>query len=219
MGIALAPDATAKVVFTGGGPTALATACVLAKGGIPVVVLERNLNYLRTDINLRVDAASMVGLASIDDEMKAKVKEWSARRIPISELEETLEAKANELGVRIIKGVTADPTQLQAQFPNARVFVGADGSRSKTREAMSGKEFKFNTTHQYVINVQYKIQLDEPLIIGCVSDALETYRRLKLANYFVAEHRTLVGENDDCYNVRLQIPGGQQKCSSGPNEP
>lgn len=204
-------DTTAEVVIVGGGPVGLATAIQLK--GRKVVVVEKYPTYQRTDITLRVDAASMAGLALVDQELKAKVNEWGAKRVPISEIEGTLEQKAHDLGVTILKGVSVDdPSKLQSQFPNARVFVGADGARSLMREHICDDRYQFNVTHQHIINVHYKIEPAKPKKTKLIVEAYQKYRRIKFANYIIAENRKELPDGNFAINLQIFIDQATYDC-------
>ncbi|PIS00341.1 MAG: hypothetical protein COT84_07875 [Chlamydiae bacterium CG10_big_fil_rev_8_21_14_0_10_35_9] len=196
-------DNKSDVVVVGGGPVGLWTAIqTKILSGKEVTVIEKYEEYQR-NIRLNIDAHSLKGIPD-NNFLKELTKAWGNRSVSIQDMENGLVQLANEVGVKIIRGHSADPQDLHELFPEASVFIGADGARSKVREEIFQNEFRFNSNLQYMVQVQYEIEGDcwREMVgdnsIEKVRDLSDKYRRQKFAEHVVVE------------NIRPQENGNSQ---------
>lgn len=201
-----------EVLVVGGGPVGLWTA-IQAKvlSGRKVTVVEKYEVYQRADIHLTVKKSSTSGIPA-HKALHTEIKNWFGRPYSIKNMEEGLTKIAHEVGVRIIKGYTADPKKLTDDFPEAKVIVGADGARSAMRKEISGDHFRFNTTLQHVIQVQYvvnykpKEELEETSLkrqVRKIQEQAETYSMQKFAESLIIQN--IRHQEDGSSKVTLQI--------------
>ena len=146
------------VVVVGGGPIGL---CMVVQTRFltkkNVLVIEKYSEYKRADIRLNINSFSFRSIPNCP-ELKELTRKWGNKAVPIKEIEDELTKCAHKVGVTILKNKTAEPKKLEAEFPTAKVFIGADGARSALRHEIFGDQYKFNTPLQYLVQVQYKIK-------------------------------------------------------------
>lgn len=204
-------DYDADEVVIGGGPIGLFYAIqnkILT--GKKIVVIEKYHDYRRSDIRLKIDPSSFNGIPN-DEKLKKIIFNWRGKLIPIKEMEETFEKRAHELGIKIIKGYEADPKTLPQLFPKAKVFVGADGARSRVRKEIFGDLFRFNTIQQYMVQVQYivnapKMEENQSSLknkIRSIRDLSTTYSMQKFAQHLILQKTR--PQEDGSSIVTLQI--------------
>lgn len=186
-----AEDQQAEIVISGGGPIGLWSAIQMrVLTGKRIVVLEKHSHYQRSDIRLQLDPASFKGIP-YDPGLNALVADWKQKKVvPIKEMEEGLARRASELGIRIIRGHTVIPEDLPHQFPNSKIFIGADGARSEMRKKYFNDQFRFNTTLQHIVQVQYVASTRPPEVPGTVlrvQNFMEKYSTQKLAKHLIQE--------------------------------
>lgn len=182
-----------SIVVIGGGPIGLWTG-ILAKARTnqEVLIIEKYTDYKRADINLRIQAASLTGLPNLESlkPLKKLVKEWGNKSVYIKTLEDELTKCAHDLGVKILRGKSADPKTLQQEYPTARVFIGADGARSRMRKELFNDQYKFNTPLQYIVQAQYRIKVPAENVQSSfqkVKQAITTYQRQKFSGHLITE--------------------------------
>lgn len=198
------------VVVVGGGPIGLWTAIqtkVLSQK--EVVVLEKHENYQRADIRLRLDASSFKGIPDYLP-LKNLTKKWGNKAVPIKEVEDALVACAHSLGIKIIKGETVDPKNLQKHYPTAKVFIGADGARSVMRQEIFDNQYAFNTPLQYLVQVQYQIKTckEEGYNLAKmrkVKEATASYIKQKFAGHLITQSIRPLENNCSQVNLRIFI--------------
>jgi 2-polyprenyl-6-methoxyphenol hydroxylase-like FAD-dependent oxidoreductase len=195
------------VVIVGGGPIGLWTG-IQARllSGKNVLVLERNETYQRSNIRLRINASSLGGIPPNVD-LETLAKKWGDRIVPIKEMEEDLTVLADKVGVEILKGYRADPEKLPDLFPNAKLFIGADGARSSVRQAIFQDQFRFHSNLQYMAQVQYivkpKVRDVLPSKIESIKDLSTSYKMQKFAEHWITEQ--IHPQTDGSSRVTLQI--------------
>lgn len=171
----------AQVVFQGSGPVGLWTAIQtkLNHWDAKIVMLERNPEYLRKyvlKINPKslpklptlpsvpqIDAVAQQEFSEVYASFKDLVADFAKRKvIPTKEIESKLKEIAVKAGIIIAydqrvpnTGIT-EPEKLPSFFPNASVFVGADGSRSLVREKVFQDRVERTALH-HVVQIKYKI--------------------------------------------------------------
>jgi 2-polyprenyl-6-methoxyphenol hydroxylase-like FAD-dependent oxidoreductase len=202
------------VLFVGGGPIGLWTAIqtkIRCGQGINVTVAEKYNEYQRADIRLNLAKGSIAGIPS-HEALCTEVEKWFGKPFPIKSMEEGLAKIAHEVGVKVLKGHAIDPKTTTQEFPNAKVVIGSDGARSQMRKELFGEGFKFNTIHQYVVQVQYVIQpksaendeirdFDRKLLK--VKDLTKTYSMQKFAEHLIVQN--VRPQEDGTSKVTLQI--------------
>lgn len=192
----------AEVVVVGGGPAGLWTAIQAQLNGKNVTVIEK---YMEPQRNIRLNIAAH-SLKGTPEKLQALTNKWADRSVSIQDMENDLARLAHEVGVSVLKGYRAEPAKLKELFPTARVFVGADGARSKTREEIFQDQFRFNSNLQYMAQVQYVIKGKPEEIsgsIGKVKDLSEKYRTQKFAEHLVVQNTR--PRSDGSSEVTLQI--------------
>lgn len=214
----------ADYVVVGGGPIGLAAALeTFQKTGKRGVVIEKYKTYQRKEIRLRLEAGSLAGLArsvaelekTIPDlqkrcpNLRQKIQSWSKAPVPIAELEGTLAEIVDAVGIPIIRGNAVDPKDLKSLFPQAKFFIGADGSRSEMRKSICQDEFKFNTTHNHIINIHYRVKSKgsdvDPSKLDSTLRKIHQYKSLKFCEHVINENRSQSKDNDGTEIVRLQV--------------
>ena len=110
--------------------------------------------------------------------------------IKTNDIEAALRDYAQKLGVVICYEKIESAAVLQERHPACKLFIAADGARSKMREQVFGKE-AVNTKEdlQYVIEFKYEAQL----VKGHASTLFERYKISKLLNFLAFEY---VGRKD-----------------------
>lgn len=215
----------AQVVFQGSGPVGLWTAIQtkLNHWDAKIVMLERNPEYLRKYV-LKINPKSLPNLSSVPQVDAIAQKEFSevyhsfkdlvadfAKRkvIPTKEIESKLKEIALKAGIIIAydqrktknnTGIT-EPEKLPAYFPNASVFVGADGSRSLVREKVFQDRVERTALH-HVVQVKYKID-GEGAALGSLK---MVHAKSKLGNMANEHIGHLNEENETPATLQIFIP-------------
>ncbi|MBA2728664.1 MAG: hypothetical protein H0U49_10890, partial [Parachlamydiaceae bacterium] len=199
-------DTKTEIVIVGGGPVGLWTAIQMrVRTNKKITIVEKYNEYQRADIRLSISARSLGGIPE-DPGLMALVKEWGNKTVPIKTMEEALAKRANELGIKVLSGQAANPKLLPSQFPAAKLFVGADGARSITRQHISGEDYKFNTILQNLVQVHYIIDpnLDErDDCVEIMKVYSDSYRTQKFAGHLITE--AISRQADGKLKVTLQI--------------
>ena len=147
------PQEPLSVLIIGGGPAGLATAIEAKESGANVTLIEKRTAYSRiqrlflSDSSIQLlqkwqVAAPKMQIAELEDGSHIGF-------VNINHLEESLESRAQELGVQKISGkfqafkadriaviLTAEQQQLDIPYD---IVVGADGARSCVKEALAIK--------------------------------------------------------------------------------
>ncbi len=165
----------ADIVFIGGGPVGLWTAIQTKKNnpGLAITVYERHETYQRSHV-LRLQHASLLLWAKTNnDEAEAAffeevtgnkdLRQVFARSamagavyVATNDLENALKDYAAKLGIKIVYRKIESPDEAEKLHPECRLFVAADGARSKMREAIFGADALDETTLQRVVEMKYK---------------------------------------------------------------
>lgn len=199
------PEVDVDVAIVGAGPVGLALAVLLAQSGRSVVVLERFPEPYRLPRAVHFDdeVGRLLQSCGIGDQVRAvsepaEVYEWRNGvgttllrfgRIgtgpsgwPFSsmfcqpELEATLEARAEELGIEVRRGVTVDSLEQGdgsvvlgsggARIASARYVVGCDGARSTVRDLIGVEVDDRGFFYDWLI---VDVILDEPRVFDPVN--------------------------------------------------
>lgn len=150
---------TADIVFVGAGPVGLWTAILtkLANRSLHIHMLEKRPKYERTQDLFIDDDVFATNLKDPDllDVVKRLTRFGGS--IPIQALEAEL------LGLAIKKGIVVEYSEvissrnLGHDFPNAKHFIGSDGSRSRFREVIFENHYRFDQDLTYQVHVTYRV--------------------------------------------------------------
>ncbi len=194
------------VAVVGGGPVGFWFACQtkFLHPEKEIIVLEKYRDYQRTDIRLNIEKSSLEGIPN-DPELKKIIEQWPKHAVPIAEMQQALEDRARALGVTVVKEFQADPAALPTIFPNAQVFVGADGARSSVRSAVFNNALRFDSNLQYLAQVQYVVNRG-PENYGSfqkLDNLTVSYQTEKFAEHIVRQRIRHI--SDTVSHVSLQI--------------
>ncbi len=175
---------SSRVVIVGGGPCGLWTAVQtkLRNPDLSVTLLERHQEYQRSH-PLKLSSSSFKDSAQ-DHRLQRIISDWSKKKnIRTRNIEEKLKKLALELGISIDYRHVTDPKQLEKEFPDAQVFIGADGSHSGVRKNVFQDEPDVHNL-QYIVQLTYEVE-------GCGRKFSQSktgfYSTLKLVRGFVYE--------------------------------
>lgn len=154
-----------KGVVVGAGPVGLWTAVCLKlrmqekdpSSTAEIEVLEKNEVYQRSHV-LKLNKKSLKNCPK-DVRLQAIVHDFIHQKvIRTNDIELRLAKLAQELGIRIRKSLeVSNPEWLIQEYPQAEVFIGADGAHSTIRKTVFGEEMSLKTDFKYVIEVKYEI--------------------------------------------------------------
>lgn len=132
-----------SIVVIGGGPTGLAAAIEGQMQGYEVTVVEKRNQYTRRQV-VYLDSNSLKRLQKWDVDLSSVEPSLGIILIPIHDLEQLLEKRCQELGVKKIHGefarfskkphvveIMKDDLLTELSY---ELLVGADGTHSKVRE-------------------------------------------------------------------------------------
>lgn len=137
-----------SIVVVGEGPAGLATAIVARLQNHEVVLIKRRENYRREQIVfLKMSALNFLKKINVLRFLKMEMVQLNATTqalIKISHLEKVLYSVAQKLGVKVMQGQFEKIESHSAVLTDKRkvpyhILVGADGARSKVREAVNIK--------------------------------------------------------------------------------
>jgi len=151
---------------------------------IKILVLEKHQHYQRAHI-VMLEPKSLVGSVQHDPEFN-KLKQYiiSNKKIRTNDLEEKLVTLARKLGIQFLFRNVEDAKTLPAEYPNVKVFIGADGSHSVVRRQIFGERLAFSETQQYIVEAKY-----EALGTTRTFDLLtEAYPMMKAMDCIVSEN-------------------------------
>jgi hypothetical protein len=174
------------VVIVGAGPVGLVTAIELKTRdpNCTVLIVEKHpeytrkqslrLDYLLLSRNLLIkkelDKAIAIGNAKLSTETKSSID------IPIQVLEKCLQNCAKELKIKTEYKQISSVDELEASYPNCKMMIAADGSRSVIRKSLFGED----TSNRPTTSLQYMIELKYEAEGDCKKLAPELYNFLQL---------------------------------------
>lgn len=187
-----------KVVIVGAGPVGLYTAIQLKlyDPSIKIQILEKYAQYQRKHV-VKVDKTSFAG-SHPDPKFQALLQSLKGT-VPTQKIEESLKEFASTLGIEIKNETVVSCEELAKKYPDADLFIGADGAHSIVRnEIFEDKKSKQNL--QYVAEVKYEVQgMSRPLSLWS-----EAYDPLLKSNHLVLEQVGKKQENDKtCVSLRV----------------
>lgn len=162
----------AEVVVVGAGPVGLWTSIVMKAldKDLNIVVLDQYPDYKR-DNPLSLERSSFSNLPK-NERVRALVdkiftdkngRKVSQVHVNTNTIEELFLQTAQELGIHVNRGPENKITSLDSlnRFSNAKVILGADGSKSQMRQLLFG-ELASNNDLQYIAQVKYTTQPPKP---------------------------------------------------------
>lgn len=154
-----------KGVVVGAGPVGLWTAVCLKlrmqekdpNSNADIEVLEKNEVYQRSHV-LKLNKKSLANCPK-DPRLLSIVHDFIHQKtIRTNDIEQKLAGLACELGIKIRKNLEmTSPEWLIQEYPNAEVFVGADGAHSTMRKTVFNEEMSLKADFKYVIEVKYEV--------------------------------------------------------------
>ncbi len=198
------------VVIIGAGPIGLWTAILskIRKQTLKIVIFEKYENYQRTHF-LSIEPESLSEIPSNEQLLELKNDFLNKPRQPIQEIERKMRKIAENLGIVIIRGEEIiDPQSLMNRCPNASIFIGADGSRSKVRELISPNKFAFSNHLRYWLQVRYEAEGNGGRLLDIRKAPFVSrfaYQVLSKMTYSVNEESSRVENNRVSVTIRLHI--------------
>lgn len=198
------------VVFIGGGPVGLWSA-ILTKihfQALSILVLEKRTVYLRTH-TLSIERGSFEGYVEGTcqecDNLVRDLKERS--RIPINELENRLLDLARRVDIQVVFANVTSPEALSTYFPEAKMFVGADGARSTVRSQIFDREGSLNQTIHRLIQISYRIEKQETKSFHLLSSETgSAYPAIVSMNTTLIDERTNQREDSSNKILTFAVP-------------
>lgn len=139
-------------------------------------------------------ASSNSSSLSEDDEIKKQtnaledlVNEWNQHSyIATSTIEHGFKTLALKLNITIVAGTEVNELNWEelVERSSAKLIIGADGSRSITRQLIFGDRLKFEENVNHIIELKYRVQGIHTRPLHKFSEA---YKALKLTDYLVLE--------------------------------
>jgi len=182
----------AEVVVVGAGPVGLWTSIVMKAldENLNVVVLDKYPEYKR-DNPLLLERSSFKDLPQnkkvqelVDALFTKDGKSVSKVHINTNTIEEMFLQAAKDLGVQVQRGLENDVQSLESlnRFSNAKVVIGADGSKSQVRQALFG-DLASSKDLQYIAQVKYNTKAPKP----ARTEKVEQVWHMKMARAYVTE--------------------------------
>ena len=174
----------ADVVVVGAGPVGLWTAiqAKIQNNNLRITILDKYADYQRKQA-LWVDPKSLLGVPDHEELKKICDNFKEKKLVPIQEMQEALAGCAKALGIKFKTETFEDPSALKTEFPDAQVFIGADGAYSKVRETVFGNVKSLDRTVQRIVQVSYKTKTNAQKL----NQLHETSMKVN-AGTFVQEH-------------------------------
>lgn len=148
---------TPDVVIVGAGPISLLTAIQAALEGVRILLIEKRTTYLRSHaLALNPDSFPK---DHPNAEFQALINSVVGKT-RTNVLEERLLQFALKIGVQIEYSEVTDCEQLARRFPDVKVIVGADGSRSIVRKQIFNDELQIDEMLQHTVEVKYSVHGD-----------------------------------------------------------
>ncbi len=161
--------------------------------------MEKHEEYQRKHI-LNISNSSLKGIPNHAGLLDlAKHIKTSNNYIRTNDLEARLKKIAQEVGIEIRKENVDEPEKLKEQFPNTKIFVGADGSHSGVREKVFGGELRVEENLQYIAEVKYEIHGKGKKLSGLK----HAYPTQKLMKSVATEH--IGSETDSKTPITLRL--------------
>lgn len=144
------------VIFIGAGPTGLWTAIQLKlhSPNLNILMFEKYSEYTRNR-NVFVEASSFSN-SHPNLRFQEVIAEFPGK-VTLNNMEDKLLAFAKTLGIEIRNEEIQQCENLKSRFPDVKVIVGADGSKSLVRKQIFNDELVADYNVSYLVEVKYKI--------------------------------------------------------------
>jgi hypothetical protein len=132
--------------------------------------MEKRDHYVRTH-PVRIHPHSLSGTPYHPRLAEIKRIFTERQSCKINTVEEELKKFAIELGIDVRTQEVKVASELPEIFPNAKVFIGADGAHSTVREKIFRNEFSFDQSLQHIIEVRYDV-IGRTSKLGIIEDSI-----------------------------------------------
>ena len=189
------------IVVVGAGPVGLWTAIQAKKRDpdLSIRLYERDLDYKRSHPLLLERLSTMLYSKKthdpLEDTFYKEVLGKSVQDIFLSaatgavgigtnHLEEALKTYANGLEIETVHGTVKHPQDVMDAHPECRIFIAADGARSKMRTALMGEYAINDMPLQHIVDVKY-MSIGHPKLLAPLGDL---YKANKVLSHMVFEY-------------------------------
>lgn len=207
------------MVIIGGGPVGLyfAKEYKSRKPDANIMILERYETYSRHHyvkiekhfLNTNSSSHVFFRLASSVTPLAYSSTISPTKTMSILDLENKWKQEAYDLGIQFKYEKVTDCLTLESIYPNAKLFIGADGSKSIVRQQLFGKEKSIEYDFQYMIELKYNtIEANAKEL-----SKTELYMTRKVLNSYVSEfirnEQTIIAR----FLVKEEIYNNLPECS------
>lgn len=188
------------IVFVGAGPVGLWTAIVakLENPDVEIVMYEKYEEYRRKHV-LRLNKDSFRDRPK-SGKLDAIIEQFP-KFTPTSQIETEFKNFAQDSGVEIRHEEIKDCAALVNRHPDAKVFVGSDGSHSLVREQVFENKKQIERDLQYIVELKYRVK-GKTSKLSKLRHAIPV---MSFSKYFVSEHVGKEKDGETSVSVRFFV--------------